>query len=380
MKNIGTKSRIPVLDLMDPAGFEAGFTSLRRVCNNLAPFRDRGAFNAGAARYQLQAAEAAVIEKVMGKEFAELISATDIGATSDVLDRQILAAFRDYFNQPSQDLTQLSVKRPVKDFRFETVVYSDIENFSRKKDHEGYDAAYIDVDDHFYELLMWGKLIHVSWKAWKSNRGEILRTLPTRLGIAGKRTIMRALADQMGLAANRAIMYNNTHGNLFELALTPTNLEYVINQMKLMVDPINNEPRGTIMVYLVVPQTLEFAAERIVNPILQSLAIQTIAGNVVDVKLKLIANPMLDRYTTTGWWLFAQPVGDQGPLVEAFLEGGEAPEIFIKTSDAQRIAGGGGEEMGDFRTDNISWKGRITRLPYWNTDLYWMTSFSDPNS
>jgi hypothetical protein len=373
-------SRIPVLELMDPSGFEKDFTSIRRVHRTLLPFKDRGAFEIGSKRYRLEAAEAAAIEKTVSKEFAELISATDIGATADVLDRQIIAAYRDYFNEPSQDLTQFTVKRPTKDFRFETVVYSDIENYSRKKDHEGYDAAFIDVDDHLYDLLMWGKLIHVSWKAWRSNRGEILRTLPTRLGIAGKRTIMRALAEQMGLAANRALMYNAGNGNLFDLPLTPTNLETVINNMKLMVDPITNEPRGTIMMYLVVPQTLEFTAERIVNPILQTLAIQTIAGNTVNLKLKLIANPMLDRYTTTGWWLFAQPIGDQGPLVEAYLEGNEAPEVFIKTSDAQRIAGGGPDELGDFRTDNISWKGRITRLDYWNTDLYWMTSFSDPNS
>jgi len=365
---------------MNPADF-AGFTSLRSVYRALAPFKEKGVFEAGSKRYKLEAAEAAAAIKLLGtQEFAELISDSDIGATADVIDRAIIAAYRDYFNQPSQDLGQLTVKRPVKDFRFETILYSDIENFSKKKDHEGYDAAFIDVSDQLNDLEMWGKLIHVDWKAWRGNRGEILRTLPTRLGIAGKRTIMRMLAAEMwnGFAGN--VMYTAGNGNLFNLALTPTNLETAVNSMKLLADPMNNEPRGTIMVYLVVPQALEFTAQRIVNPILQSLAIQTIAGNVVNIQLKLIANPMLDRYTTTGWWLFAQPVGDQGPLVEAYLEGNDAPEIFIKTSDAQRIAGNGPEEMGDFRTDNISWKGRISRKPYWLPDLYWMTAFSNPTS
>lgn len=375
-----SRARIPVLELMDPSGFEEGFSSTRKIYNALAAHKSKGAFEVGSSRYRLEAAESAEIMKEHGKEFAELISDTDIGATADVLDRQIIAAYRDTMNDPEQDLSQLTVKRPVTDFKFETVVYSDMENFSKKKDHEGYDAAYIDVDDHLNTLEMWGKLLHVSWRAWRSNRGEILRTLPTRLGIAGKRTMMRILADQMGLAANRAQMYTLANGNLFDLALTPTNIETVVTNMRLMVDPMNNEPRGTIMMYLVVPETLRFTAERIIKPILDTLAIQTISGNVVSLKLKLIANPMLDRYTTTGWWLFAQPIGDQGPLVEAFLQGNEVPELFIKTSDAKRIAGGGPEEMGDFRTDNISWKGRITRKDYWNTDLYWMTSFSDPNS
>lgn len=372
--------RIPELQLMDPAGFENGFVSTRRVVNSLTRYQDRGVFNTGDQRYQLEAAEAAEVERVHGQEVAELISSTDIGATADVLDRQIIAAYRDTMGLPINDLTQISVPRPVKDFRFETVVYSSLENFSEKKEHEGYDAAYIDVDDHLNTLAMWGKLIHVSRNAWISNRGEILRTLPTQLGIAGKRTVMRILAQQIGLAANRAQMYNVANGNLFEYALTATNLETVVNNMALMVDPMNNEPRGTVMMYLVVPQALKTTAERIVNPKLQTLAIQSIAGNVVDYELKIIANPMLDRYTSTGWWLFAQPVGNQGPLTEAFLQGNETPEIFVKVSDAQRIMGNGPEEKGDFRTDNLSWKGRITRKAYWNTDLYWMTCFSQPGS
>jgi hypothetical protein len=364
---------------MDAGEFK-DFTSLRSVYNALAPHRDRGVFNRGGRLENLEASESAEIVRLHGQEFAELISAADIGATADVLDRAIIAAYADYWNQPSQDLGQITVKRPVKDFRFQTINYSDIENFSKKKLHEGYDAGYIDVGSQLNDLEMWGKLIHVSWQAGGSNRGEILRTLPTRLGIAGKRTIMRALAQHMGLAATRDLMYNTTHGNRFNLALTAANLETVVNTMKLMVDPINNEPRGTIMMYLVVPQALEFTAERIVNPILESLAIQTIAGNVVNLKFKIIANPMLDRYSSTGWYLFAQPIGDQGPLVEAYLEGNEAPEIFIQTSDAQRISGGGPEEMGNFRTDNISWKGRITRLPHWNLEQYWMTCYSDQHS
>jgi hypothetical protein len=365
---------------MSPSDF-AKFTSLRGVYNALAPYKDKGAFELGDKRYKLEAAESAEIAKTyQSQEFAELISATDIGATADVLDRATIAAFRDYFNQPSQDLTQLTVKRPVTDFRFETILWSDIENYSKRKDHDGYDAAFVDVSDQMNELELYGKLVHVDWKAWRSNRGEILRNLPTRLGIAGKRTIMRMLALEIWNGFANGTFFTAPNGNLFNLPLTSANVEAVVQSMKLMVDPMNNEPRGTIMMYLVVPQAMEFAAMRIVAPILQTLAIQTISGNVVNLQLKLIANPMLDRYTTTGWWLFAQPIGDQGPLVEAFLEGNEAPEIFIQTSDAQRIAGNGPVEMGSFRTDNISWKGRIARKPYWLPDLYWMAAFSNPNS
>jgi hypothetical protein len=366
------------LNKMAQADFGKDFTSIRRIYNVLAPYKEKGIFEGG-QKHNLEAAESAAIVKALQfpQEFAELISATDIGATADVLDRAIIAAYRDYFNDPSRDLTQITVKRPVRDTLFSTITYSDIENFSKKKDHEGYDAAYIDVAKQLDELEMWGKLIHVDYKAWRSNRGEILRTLPTRLGVAGKRTTMRILAQAMyeGWNKGAGTFYTVANGNYFNLALTPTNLETVLNNMALMVDPMNNEPRGTVMVNLVVPLSMENTAKRIVNPILGTLAISTISGNVINYQLKVIANPMLDRYTTTGWWLFAQNIGDQGPLVEAYLEGNEVPEIFVKTSDAQRIAGGGPEEMGDFRTDNISWKGRITRKAYFIPDLYWMSSF-----
>jgi len=152
--------------------------------------------------------------------------------------------------------------------------------------------------------------------------------------------------------------------------------------MMLLTDPMTNEPRGTKMFTLVVPATLKPAADRIVKPILDSLALASIAGNWRPTGIdKVIGNPMLDRYTTTGWWLFARNIGQQGPVVDAFLRGSEAPEIFIKASDAQRISGGGTDVPGEqFRTDNISWKGRLCRSTYWLTDLSWMTAFSDPTS
>jgi len=361
-----------------------GFISLRAVFNALSKYKDKGIFETGDRRYRLEAAEQEEVIRALGrsKEMAELISADDIGATTDVLDRIIIAGFQEFMNEPDVDLGQLFVKRPVDDFVFETLLYSDLENYSPKRDGEGYDAAFIDVDGVKHELDFWGKLVDVGWKAWKSNRGEILRTLPNQLGIAGKRTLQRIYAGQIGTAANRALMYSLANGNLFTLPLTLANLETVMAQMALLTDPISGEPRATKMYTLVVPETMKTAAERIVKPILDSLALSSIAGNWRPTGIsKVIGNPMLDRYTTTGWWLFARNIGQQGPVVDAFQRGSEAPEIFIKASDAQRISGGGTDVPGEqFRTDNISWKGRLCRSTYWLTDLAWMTSFSDPNS
>ena len=371
--------RVLTLQQMKPSDFQ-GFLSLRTAFNLLSKHK-----NSDGTFKSLEAAEAQEIvatHKLGRKEWAELISASDIGATTDVIDRQIIAAYRDTMNDPEQDLTQLCVKRPVNDFVFQTILFSDIENYSpRKSGGEGYDAAYIDVDSSNQELEFWGKLVHVDYKAWRSAvRGEILRELPTRLGVAGKRTIQRLIAQQIGATATRNLMYTVGNGNLFTRALTVDNLKYVLTQMKTKIDPYTNEPRGTIMAYLVVPQALEFTAKNIINPNLGTLAIASIDGNVIDFKLKLIVNPMLDRYTSTGWWLFGQPIGNQGPLVDAYLAGNDAPELFIQASDAQRISGNGPAEMGQFASENISWKGRITRKIYWLTDLAPLTAFSEPAS
>jgi len=376
-------NQIPQLSRMTSEDFK-GFISLRAVFNALSKYKDKGIFETGDRRYRLEAAEQEEVVRALGrsKEMAELISADDIGATTDVLDRIIIAGFQEFLNEPEVDLGQIFVKRPVDDFVFKTILYSALENYSPRKDQEGYDAAFLDVDDVDHSLNFWGKLVHVSWKAWKSNRGEILRTLPNQLGIAGKRTLQRIYAEQIGSDANRALMYTLGNGNLFTLPLTLANLETVMAQMMLLTDPMTNEPRGTKMFTLVVPATLKPAADRIVKPILDSLALASIAGNWRPTGIdKVIGNPMLDRYTTTGWWLFARNIGQQGPVVDAFLRGSEAPEIFIQASDAQRISGGGTDVPGEqFRTDNISWKGRLCRSTYWLTDLSWMTAFSDPTS
>lgn len=376
-------NQIMTLRRMKPSEFR-DFTSIRAIYNALAPYKDRGIFETGDRRYHLEAAEQEAIVKNFGglRQMAELISADDIGATVDILDRLIIAGFREFMNDPAEDLGQIFAPRPVDDFSFKTILYSDLENYSPKKDQEGYDAAFIDVADQDHDLDFWGKLVHTSFKAWKSNRGEILRTLPTMLGIAGKRTLQRIYAEQIGLDANRAQMYSLANGNLFDLPLTLANLETVLTNMKLLVDPMTGEPRGTRMYTLVVPAALETTAERIVKPVIDTLALNTIAGNWRNPGItKVISNPFLDRYTSTGWWLFAKPVGPQAPVVDAFLRGSDAPEIFIQTSDMQRISGNGVDIPGQqFRTDNVSWKGRLVRSTYWLTDLFWMTAFSNPTS
>lgn len=372
-------SKVLELEKMQRHDFE-GFGGTRQILRAMNRVANRE--NPLASRnFVLDAAESAKIAEVEGKEWAELVSATDIGATADVLDRAIIAAYQDaLLDNPEADLSAVFAKRPVDDFIFRSILYSDIQNFDKRKAQEGYRAAYLDVDSHDHELDFWGKLIDVSWKAWRSNRGEILRTLPERLGKAGRRTQLRILAEQIGLPANRAQIYTVANGNLFTLGLTETNLEIMLNAMKLQIDPMTNEPRGTVMTYLVVPQALEWTARRIIKPYIDTLAIQSLAGNYQPKQLTLIVNPMLDRYTTTGFWLFAKPSGSQGAFVDAFLNGQEAPEIFIRMSDAQRIAGGGPEELGSFRTDNISWKGRFTRATYGLPENFWMTAFSEPQS
>lgn len=371
--NLIEMERMQKSDFQGFGGTRQILRTMNRVASKESPLANRA--------FVLDAAEAAKVGEVEGKEFAELVSATDIGATADVLDRAIIAAYQDaLLDNPEADLSVLFAKRPVDDFIFRSIHYSDIQNFDKRKAQEGYRAAFLDVSASDKELEFYGKLVDVSWKAWRSNRGEILRTLPERLGKAGRRTQLRIMAEQIGLKANRDLIYTVGNGNLFTLGLTETNLETMLNAMKTQIDPMTGEPRGTVMTYLVVPQALEWTARRIIKPYIDTLAIASLAGNYQPKQLTLIVNPMLDRYTTTGFWLFAKPSGSQGAFVDAFLNGQEAPEIFIRMSDAQRIAGGGPEELGSFRTDNISWKGRFTRETYPELENYWMTAFSEPLS
>ena len=61
----------------------------------------------------------------------------------------------------------------------------------------------------------------------------------------------------------------------------------------------------------------------------------------------------------TSWFLFANPNNGRPALEMAFLRGHEEPEIFMKTSNAQRIGGGMTDPMdGDFDTDSLQYKVR----------------------
>lgn len=336
-------------------------------------------------RTQRSIAEGAITPEQLAKTnklLAEAITVADLTPQADVLDRRVIAGFRDFMaSTPQYDLTRLLVEREVEDYRdFKDIIYSDIENYREKKAEEGYAATYIDVSEATHSMKVFGRLVHVTNRAWKNDREGILKNIPTLIGRAGKRTLMRQIAKSIGNAADRANLYSLANGNLFTLALTQANLETVLANLRLLQEPVSGEPRGTVMAYLVVPATLELVAERIVNPIRDTLAIQTIAGNIVQYKLEVISSPMLDTYTTTGWWLFAKPQDQQGPLVDAFVRGSREPEVFLRASDAQRISGGAGAEMGSFDTENITWKGRLVHNVHSLADFAWMTGFSDPTT
>lgn len=319
-------------------------------------------------------------EELMQKNraLAEVITAADIGPQADVLDRRVIAAFRDYLTgKPQRDVSRIFAKHPLTDTRdFKDILYSEVGNYTEKKAQSGYDATYINVSQATYSMEYYGRLLNVAAQAWRQDRENILAKIPELLAQAGRRTLMRLAVNCIW--NNRNTTYTAARGNRFYHTLTQTNLETVLQAMALLTETVSGEPRGTVMAYLVVPVTLEQTARRLLKPIKDTLALASLAGNMVEYDLDYIATPMLDTYTTSGWFLFAEPQGDQGPLADAFVRGREEPEILMKAADAQYLSGGMDE--GSFDLETLSWKGRLMHNLHTVDDLYWMTAYSDPTS
>ncbi len=311
-----------------------------------------------------------------GKEVAEVITHADIAPQSDVLDRQVIAGFRDYFTgKPQRDLSRIVARRPLKNPRdFKDIIYTELENFSEKRAQQGYRCTKIGVSQRTHSLKYYGRLVECDGEAWDQDDENILSNLPTLLGQAGRRTINRLIAEAIGLEANRNLIYTAPNGNLGSGALTSTNLENALISQAALLEETSGEPRGTVMATLVVPLELEYVAQRLVKPDMATLALASLASGRVDYKLDYIASPYLSRYTTTGWWLFAEPEGNQAPVVDAYVNGEEEPEIFIRAADAEKIKGG--MDPKSFFEEVLSWKGRMRRNIHVLPELFWMTYFS----
>ena len=304
----------------------------------------------------------------------------------DILDRQVLAAYREWF--PGWE--SIAKRRVVRDFRG-AKLYKPLTGLGNRLDIVGESAEYPEetVDEQATQTITvakYGKRLGISWETLVNDDLDMLRDLPNRMGQMARRTEnYLATALYVGAAGPHGTLYSAGNANIvnqtngaaadnppLSVAALTDGLLVFGNQTDENGNPIEHEA-----VTLVVPPALEVTANNIINATAIELTTdggtlgaaapaaerRLIAANWLSRRVKVVVNPIIPTIAltngNTSWFLFANPASDREALVMAFLRGWEDPAVFMKAANARRVGGGDVDPMdGDFDTDSIAYKVR----------------------
>jgi len=305
--------------------------------------------------------------RIARARFAETMSTSDFpGLLGGVIDRTLLGGYRPY---PTSYQDWCSIYRDAKDFRELERHFIDLGDgaLTKVKEAEEYPYASLDEGKYTYKVEKFGRKFKFSWEAFVNDDLSALTTIPSRLGIAAKRTTEK-LATSLICDANGpdATFFSDANGNKLTLALNAANLKTAAGVMADLSDkgdePIFNDPA-----VLVVPPALKITAQEIVKTIQMEIASGTdtkITTPGLFGNLKVSVAPYISKIITDAdvrkkaWFLFADPAQLERPAVEiGFLRGYNEPQLTMKSPDAVPIGGGDLSPLsGDFDRGAIAFK------------------------
>ena len=307
--------------------------------------------------------------RIARARFAETMSTSDFpGLLGGVIDRSLLGGYRPY---PTSYQDWCSIYRDAKDFRELERHFLDLGDgtLTKVKEAEEYPYASLDEGKYTYKVEKFGRKFKFSWEAFVNDDLSALTTIPSRLGIAAKRTTEKLATSLICDASGPdATFFSDANGNKLTLPLNAANLKTAAGVMADLSDkgdePIFNDPA-----VLVVPPALKITAQEIVKTIQMEIASGTdtkITTPGLFGNLKVSVAPYISKIITDAevrkkaWFLFADPAQLERPAVEiGFLRGHEEPQLFMKSANASMIGGGDvGAFSGDFDSDSIEFKVR----------------------
>lgn len=290
----------------------------------------------------------------------------------DILDRQVLAAYREY-----PTTWQNYIKRGrVRDFR--TVkrfsVYGADQVLGSVIGQKG-EYPYEEINEnapYSYAVAKYGRKIRFAWETMINDDLDALKDQPERLGRAARRSEEK-FATQLFVDASgpHASFYTVGNKNIVtgNPALSVAGLQTAMEILSQQTDE-NGEPIVIDTVELVYAPTLEVTVQNILNAITieatekggtsaRKLTIQ----NWMKTTFRPNKNPYIPIVASTAngntsWFLFANPDNGRPAAELGFLIGHEEPEVFMKTPNQTRVGGGADAMDGDFETDAIEHKVR----------------------
>lgn len=289
----------------------------------------------------------------------------------DILDRQILAAYREW----PATWANYTKRGRVRDFR--TVkrfsVYGADQVLGAVVGQKGV-YPYEEINEnapYSYSVAKYGRKIRFAWETMINDDLDALKDMPERLGRAARRSeekfVTQLFVDTSGPHASFYTVgnVNKVTGNpVLSIAALQTAM-----QVLAAIKDENSEPIVIDTVELVVPPALEITALNILNALQVELAEaggtsnqKLTATNWMKGRVRLSVNPYIPIVASTAngstsWFLFANPNNGRPAMELGFLIGHEEPEIFMKTPNQVPVGGGSEDAMnGDFETDAIEHK------------------------
>ncbi len=309
----------------------------------------------------------------------------------DVLDRQVLAAYREW---PSV-WTAIAKRAIVNDFRsvklYPPTWGADSRLEAVPETIEYPESRLTEQTPIEYSVKKYGRKTGFSWESLINDDLQQLTNIPERLGRAARRTESRAVielyVDASGphatlfSTANKNRVHTENGGATDNPPLSIAALQSAFTVLSNQRDE-NGEPMMLEMVTLVVPPALEVTARNILNA--TSIEATTLGAggappnpatageqrlviqNWMRNKLTLVVDPYIPMVASsangnTSWFLFANPSTGREVIRIGFLRGHEEPEIWIKEPNARRVGGGAVDPMdGDFDSDSVMYRVRHT--------------------
>lgn len=291
----------------------------------------------------------------------------------DVLDRQVLAAYREVEPVWKQYFRQSMVR----DFRLARryAITGGDQYLAPVTEKGEYPISERGEAKYDIQVKKYGRQFDVSWETLINDDMGALKGTPERFARAAVRTEHRlavsTYANDLGTHAAGNLYQNGV--NAHTRPLTIQNLEASLSDMAAFLDA-NGEPILNRAKFLVVGPDLEFAARAILTSAVKMWTDESAnAGtggitpfpmtNVLpQVGLQLVVDPYLPifgapGYTKRSWYLFADPA-EIAAVEFAHLLGHDRPEICMKASDKIYVGGSGdvGPMSGDFASDNVLYR------------------------
>lgn len=297
---------------------------------------------------------------------------------ADILDRQVLAAYREW----TPTWPAIAQRRTVRDFRsvkiYPPAYGADARLVEVAQLAEYPESTITEQAATTLSVKKYGRRIGFSWEAMINDDLDQLKNIPERFARAARRTEQLAITElYVDASGPHATLYSGGNANIVT-SNPPLSIAALQTAMTVLaaMKGENGEPIMVETVTLVVPPALEITARNILNALQLEL---TTAGGVRDGgsgeqrlivqnwmrnKLTLVVDPYIPVTASsangnTSWFLFANPSEGRPALTIAFLRGHEEPEIFIKDPNARRAGGGPADPMdGSFENDSVDYKVR----------------------